>query len=314
MSCNLCRADDTELLYEGRDRFHDISGTYCLVRCRQCGLIYLDPTPTPEELDRHYPVDYIPYSKAIDDEPGLLKRWDRRYGMYKRYRAVTQSTGREPGRVLDVGCATGNFLDAMRRHGGWQPVGVELNPYASNYARERLGLDVFTGTLEEAGFRDSSFDVVTLWDVLEHVPDPRTTLQEIARVLRTGGILVASLPNPGTWEIGLFGPYWAGWDVPRHLHLFTHDVIARYLEEAGFELIKTISFTGRYHVFLLSLDLWARARRPRWRKVLLGILKFWPIRLLGLVFFSISDRVRLSSIMTVFARRVGKNGKINSDD
>ncbi|MBN1273076.1 MAG: class I SAM-dependent methyltransferase [Candidatus Aminicenantes bacterium] len=305
-SCNLCRAKDTSLLYKGRDRFHNIPGKYHLVRCRQCGLMYLDPMPTRKQLDRHYLVDYIPYSKAIDDEPNLLKRWDRRYGMYKRYCAVTQVAGREPGRVLDVGCATGNFLEAMRRHGSWQPVGVEPNRHASNYARDRLGLDVFTGTLEEAGFRDNSFDVVTMWDVLEHVTDPKATLQEVARVLRIGGILVMSLPNPETWEIGLFGSYWGGWDVPRHLHLFTHDVTARYLEEAGFELIKTISFTGRYHVFLLSLDLWARERCPRWRKVLLAALKFWPVRLLGLIFFSISDRVRLSSIMTVFARRVDK--------
>ncbi|MBN1271859.1 MAG: class I SAM-dependent methyltransferase [Candidatus Aminicenantes bacterium] len=305
-SCNLCRAKDTSLLFKGRDRFHSIPGTYHFVRCHQCGLMYLDPMPTSKELERHYPVDYIPYSKAIDDETNLLTRWDRRYGMYKRYRVVTQVAGREPGRVLDVGCATGNFLDAMRRYGGWQPVGVEPNRQASIYARERLGLEVFTGTLEEAGFEDNSFDVVTMWDVLEHVTDPQATLQEVARVLRIGGILVMSLPNPETWELGLFGSYWVGWDVPRHLHLFTCDVIARYLEETGFELVKTTSFCGRYHVFLLSLDLWARERCPRWRKALMAVLKFWPVKLIGLVFFSISDRIRMSSIMTVFARGVDK--------
>lgn len=303
MACNLCRADDTEFLFEGHDRFHDVPGTYRLVRCRRCGLIYLDPMPTPEELARHYPTDYFPYSRAIDDEPSWFTRWDRRYGMHKRCRAVIQVAGQQRGRVLDVGCATGNFLNAMRDR-GWQTFGVEPNPYAANYARERLGLDIFRGELEQASYDTGFFDLVTLWDVLEHVPDPRATLEEVARVLRPGGALVLTLPNPETWEVKLFGPYWVGWDVPRHLHLFTRGVLTWYLNEADFEIVKIISFTGRYHIFLLSLDLWARERCPRMRKILLGILKSWPVRLLGLAFYSVSDRVWLSSIMTVFARRL----------
>lgn len=312
MPCNLCQADDTELLFEGVDRLHDILGTYKLVCCRQCGLIYIDPMPTSENLAQHYPADYIPYSKAVDDEPCFLKRWDRRYGVYKRCRAVVQHSVRQSGRVLDVGCATGNFLDGMRRFGNWQTVGVEPNFYASNYARERLSLNVFTGSLKEANFEDSSFDIVTLWDVLEHVPDPMATLQEVARVLRVDGLMVLSLPNPETWEISLFGPDWAGWDIPRHLHLFTQDVLARYLKESGFKIIKITSFTGKYHVFLLSLDLWIRKRYPRWRRFILSVLRFWPIRLLGLVFFSVSDCIRPSSIMVIFARRV-EQGKTDGN-
>jgi len=260
--------------------------------------------PAYEDLAQHYPENYIPYSKAIDDEPCLLKRWDRRYGVYKRCRAVIRNSDQQSGRILDVGCATGNFLDGMRRLGDWQTVGVEPNPYASNYAQERLGLDVFACELKEASFEKDSFDIVTLWDVLEHVPDPMATLQEVARVLRTDGVLVLSLPNPETWEISLFGFHWAGWDMPRHLHLFTQDVLVRYLKESGFEVIEITSFTGKYHVFLLSLDLWVRERFPYWRKLVLSILRFWPIRLLGLIIFSISDRIKLSSIMAVFARRV----------
>lgn len=303
MLCNLCQADDAEFLLEGHDRFHDIPGTYRLVRCSRCGLIYLDPMPTLEALARHYPPEYFPYSVAIDDETSFFKRWDRRYGVYKRCRAVIQATGQPTGRVLDVGCATGNFLAAMRDR-GWEAFGVEPNSYAANYARERLGLNVFIGELEEAGYATNFFDLVTLWDVLEHVPDPRATLEEVARILRPGGTLVLSLPNPETWEVKLFGRYWVGWDIPRHLYLFTRSVLTRYLNEAGFEVTASTSFTGRYHLFLLSLDLWARERCPQVRGPLLRVLRSWPARLLGLAFYSISDRVCMSTIMTVFARRL----------
>jgi len=304
VNCNFCGADDSELVLESGDRLCGVEGTFRLVRCRKCGLIHVNPRPTADELARYYPDDYLPYTPAIEDEPSLWRRLDRRYGLYRRCRAVI-SRADGPGRLLDVGCATGVFLDGMRRR-GWRVWGVDINAKVAQYARERLGLDVFVGQLEEAAFPARSFDVVTLWDVLEHVPDPRRTLTEVARILRPGGLLVLSLPDPDCLEARLFGPYWAGWDVPRHLHLFPLPVLERLLDEIGFQGAEVSYFTGRYYVFVLSTELWLRERlgSQTLRRLLLSVMRSWPARALALPWYALADRLwQWSSIMTVFAWR-----------
>lgn len=303
ISCNLCGANDSELVLEGKDRLYGIEGMFPLVRCRHCGLIYLNPRPGLDEMARYYPSDYIAYYRAIEDEPSFLRRLDRRYGLHKRCREVIRRAG-GPGRLLDVGCATGVFLDGMRLR-GWTVTGVEINAKAAQYARERLGLEVFVGELEEAGYPDASFDVITLWDVLEHVRDPRWTLEEIGRILRPEGLLVLSLPNPDCLEARFFGPYWAGWDVPRHLYIFSLPVLERLLAETGFQIQEVSSFTGRYHVLVLSTQLWLAEHlaSQRLRQLVLAVMRSWPARVLALPWYALADRWNQSSIMTVFAHR-----------
>ena len=303
VGCNLCGANDSELVLEGKDRLHGIEGAFRLVRCRRCGLIYLNPRPGSDEMAHYYPSDYIAYYRAIEDEPSFLRRLDRRYGLHKRCREVIRRAG-GLGYLLDVGCATGVFLDGMRQR-GWTVTGVEVNAKAAQYARERFGLEVFVGELEEAGYPDASFDVVTLWDVLEHVPAPRRTLGEIARILQPGGLLVLSLPNPDCLEARLFGPYWAGWDVPRHLYIFSRSVLERLLTETGFQVQEVRSFTGRYYVLVLSTQLWLAEHlaSQRLRQLILAIMRSWPARLLALPWYALADRWNQSSVMTVFARR-----------
>lgn len=301
--CNLCGSRRQRTLFEGRDRLHGEPGCFNVVECQDCGLLYLNPRPSPDELDRYYPAGYISYPTAIQDEKSAIRRWDRQYGLHKRCSQVIRRVG-GPGRVLDVGCATGIFLDGMRQR-GWDAYGVEPSAHAVQYARSRLGLNVTEGFLEDAGFQDAFFDVVTMWDVLEHVPDPRATLAEIARILKPGGWLVLNLPNPESWERRWFGPYWAGWDVPRHFHLFDRQALRRYLEEAGLRLEEVASFTGRHGVLVLDLEFrmtdWRAS--PQTRRRLLKLASSLPARLLTWPFFNLADRLNKSSAMAVFARK-----------
>ena len=122
-SCNLCLADDTHLLFRGRDRLHGKPGEFQVVQCRQCGLIYLNPRPVPAEIGRYYPADYHPYVAPVRAAKQRISRWDARYGLYKRLRAVAALQPK--GRLLDVGCATGAFI-AFARNYGWDVYGVEL--------------------------------------------------------------------------------------------------------------------------------------------------------------------------------------------
>ncbi|MEW5989267.1 MAG: class I SAM-dependent methyltransferase, partial [Chloroflexota bacterium] len=240
VSCNLCGHDEPELVNRGPDLLLNRPGDFCLVRCRHCGLIYQNPALTLAELGDYYPDDYLPYAKAIQSESSPFRRLDLEYGLVRRCRRLMRHRP-SPGRLLDVGCATGLFLNAMRER-DWQVAGVEPSLNASTYARQTFNLDIYTGTLEEAGLPAAHFDAVTLWDVLEHVIDPKATLAEIGRILKPGGLLVLSLPNPSCVEARLFGSHWLGWDRPRHLHLFTRPVLQRYLSDTGFGLDRVESF------------------------------------------------------------------------
>ena len=240
VNCALCGAYEADLLCVGKDRLHGIDGVFQLVRCRHCGLVYLSPRPTREEMGRYYPNEYRAY-KGVNG-PGLLARLVHRWGVEKKCQAITNL--RERGEILDVGCATGQFLKAMKEK-GWAVQGVEVNENAVMYARERLGLDVSAGELEEAGFPDKHFDVVTMWHVLEHLHDPVGTLMEVRRVLKDEGLLIVSVPNIKSIEACIFGEFWAGLDIPRHLYVFSPETLGGILRRAGFKVIRRCSFFDR---------------------------------------------------------------------
>ena len=204
--------------------------------------------------------------------------------------------------MLDVGCATGIFLDGMRSL-GWQAQGVEPSQVAADYAQQRFGLDVFQGRLEDAGFADASFDAVTLWDVLEHVHEPRQVLDEIARILRPGGVLVLSLPNPDSLEARLIGRFWLGWDLPRHLNLFRPILLGAHLAKRGLPVERIRSFTAGYPVLVMSIESWLKhAGYPA--GAIGRLLRAIPLRVLAMPYYAgPANWYNLSSIMVVFARR-----------
>jgi 2-polyprenyl-3-methyl-5-hydroxy-6-metoxy-1,4-benzoquinol methylase len=272
--------------------------------------MYLNPRPTIEEMARYYPNDYHAYK--VDEHLSVITRLDHHYGIIKRCRAVMAYASSKGGRILDIGCSTGSFLDAMRRR-GWEPYGVEINAGAANYAREHIGLNVFAGTLIDAHYPDAFFDVVTLWNVLEHLHQPQATLFEIGRIIRQEGLLVISLPNPDCIEAKIFGRYWAGLDAPRHLYIYSRHTLQQALARAGFVIKKITSFTGRHHVLALSLGYWFDDQVPdeKLRRWLKRAVKSLPLRLLTLPYYAIADRWNQSSVMTIFAqanKRIGYEG------
>jgi SAM-dependent methyltransferase len=215
------------------------------------------------------------------------------------------------GQLLDVGCATGDFLDVMRQYPGWEVCGVELSDYASRYAREQLGLDVRTGTLESAQFPEAVFDVVTLWDVIEHLPDPLGTLRQIHRLLRPGGLLVFNTPNLESLDARLFKAYWIGYELPRHLHVFSRRTLLTLIEIACFRLVDMRCFYGSHAAAMSSARFWLRAklrntRWHAWQERLVPVLFSRLLRLLTLPYFFLTDQLRLSSGLTVFCTKGGE--------
>jgi SAM-dependent methyltransferase len=258
--CNLCGNTNTApVIYVLPDfLLHRNGVSTTLVKCTACGLVYQNPRPTFAEMVVHYPSDYESYAPEPNvKNSSWLLRQAIRYGVAKRCRYVTRY--KHAGRLLDVGCATGIFLQGIRNSGNWEPYGVEINQHVAHIAQEH-GLDVRLGTLEQAGFADEFFDVVTLWDVLEHLHDPAGSLSEIYRILKPDGLLVIRVPNASSWDSQLFGRYWAGLDSPRHLYVFTPVTLDALLAVSHFQSITRSSQIGGYPTFLLSLRFWNGAR------------------------------------------------------
>lgn len=301
--CDHCGSTEERVLFEGPDRLHRLPGIFRLVQCLQCGWIRQNPRPTIETIGYYYPSCYVNFVPAIEDEPKPWRRWDRRYGILKRRWAVERLQPR--GRLLDVGCATGIFLHEMQQ-AGWDVVGVEPNPEAADYAQKRFGLSVHVGLLRQVGLPGSSFDVITLWDVLEHLHTPWADLIEMHRLLRNKGLLVVRIPNLESPAARWFGPLWVGWDLPRHLYLFPRRALVAALSEIGFAVEGIRCISTSYSAFTLSLRFYLEDRYPppkQWPQWILQCLGTMPIRLAVGPLFWIINQARLSSLITIFARK-----------
>lgn len=301
-SCDLCGAEDTETLYAGAGWKQPVPAGIALVRCRQCGLMYLNPRPGPADIGAFYPSDYGAYRPAIEDERFGPMRWMRRRKLLVRRKLVERYSGRTSGHILDVGCATGLFLHEMAQ-ADWQVSGIEPMAPAVEYARARMKLDVFQGLLEQAPYPPQSFDVVTFWDVLEHTFSPSASLQRAARLLKPGGLLAVNIPNWDSFDRRLFGAFWAGLDPPRHLYVFTHATLTRLLEACGFRPLAWVCFMPSYFPFIISVERWLQSISPRWAQRVSRVLNFPGVRLIFEPWFMFSNWTKRASVISVFARK-----------
>ena len=183
------------------------------------------------------------------------------YGIEKRGRILTRH--KKGGRLLDIGCATGTFLAGMKSKPTWELHGVEISEHAAHLARQQHSLNIVTGTLEDARFPNEFFDAISLWDVLEHLPDPSESLQEIYRILKKDGVLVIRVPNLNSWDAKIFKSSWAGLDAPRHLYVFQPESLSQLLDKTKFDINRMGCDIGSYTTFLLSLRFWLLTKGVR---------------------------------------------------
>jgi 2-polyprenyl-3-methyl-5-hydroxy-6-metoxy-1,4-benzoquinol methylase len=295
------------------DTLHEIAGEFVLRRCADCGLIYLSPRPTPETISLYYPPDYASYRRPIEDERWALMRWMRHRKLVKRRSMVERYSRRQRGRLLDVGCSTGLFMNEMVQS-GWQAMGVEPIDHAAEHARRRFGLTVHCGTLDDVPCETEAFDVITFWDVLEHTFSPAETLAKASALLRPGGLVVISLPNWDSWGRQIFGRHWQGFDPPRHLYVFTRQTLTAMLTQAGFAVVDWVCFMPGYFSFVMSLERWLKARLPGTSSLVHRLLSIPGMRLVFEPWFAINNWRDRGELISVFARRVAHGDGISSQD
>lgn len=256
IACPLCRAPDATVLCAERDLALGVPGRFPLSRCEGCGLLYQNPRVRRDQLDRMYPADYPPHARdpdlgrvLRDRSPGVRRVLARRLGyahlgpghvgagdrvrarLRRRRILKTFPPWIGAGRLLDVGCATGRFLQQMAAV-GWRVSGIELDAEAAAKAR-MVTADVRLGDPADLSLPRASFDLITAFHVVEHLPDPCRAVGNMLEWLSPGGLLVIEVPNVGGWGGALFGRHWSGLDFPRHLTHFTPATMRALVEQCG---------------------------------------------------------------------------------
>ena len=303
--CDWCGATDELTLFEGPDRLLHRPGRFRLVQCRVCGLMRQNPRLAWESLQTYYEGDYISYASLIRDEPRAWRRLDRRYGMWKQMRVVERA---KPGggRLLDVGSGTGIFLEEALRSRRWQVMGVEPTEAAARYSAKALGCEVVTGRFSEVQLPEADFDVITLWNVIEHLPSPTADLRRACQLLRPDGRLVFTVPNVESVEARVFGRHWVGWDLPRHLYLFPRATLHHMLRGLGLEIEFEACISSSHSALRDTLEFWSQAWSSgfgRFRQPMRTLYNSLPARLaLGPPFWLL-DRLKRSTILTLVVRK-----------
>ncbi|HUJ41812.1 MAG TPA: methyltransferase domain-containing protein [Candidatus Acidoferrales bacterium] len=237
--CNLCGSAEYKVLYAGRassvaalseQAFRCTSlqhGDFTnIVQCSRCGLLYENPREPEEIIETRYEqVEDAVYER---EKEGRVRTYQGMMPAIEKYSSP-------PGRVLDIGCYLGVFLDVARRR-GWQTVGVEPSAWAAQRTREQ-GHQVINAPLRRSNLPAASFDLITLWDVIEHLHDPLGQLREIHSLLRPGGAFALTTMDTGSLYAKMCGRRWP-WYMRMHLYYFTRGTLARMLEEAGFEVLE----------------------------------------------------------------------------
>jgi 2-polyprenyl-3-methyl-5-hydroxy-6-metoxy-1,4-benzoquinol methylase len=218
---------------------------FAVLACGACGLRFLHPQPAAEQLTALYGPDYFAnaapgapgYDRYVEEMANIRRTFDNRLRLLPRP---------APGaRLLDVGAAIGLFVERARA-AGWDAEGLEPSRWASGYARDILHQPVREGILDAAAVPAGSCAVVTMWEVIEHLPDPAATLGAAARALAPGGLLALSTPDAGSTVARILGQRWPGWTkIPEHLFFFDRATLRRLLETAGFrvEAMRYVSLT-----------------------------------------------------------------------
>jgi SAM-dependent methyltransferase len=209
---------------------HGVPGSYTICACQRCGSGTTLPLASADELGAFYQEDYAPHELPRGPLAAVMRSVQR--ARDSSFPLAELRSGREPGRLLDVGCGRGDLL-ASWIAAGWEALGIEPSPQAAAVARRR-GAEVRVGTLDTVALESQSVDAAVFRHALEHVLDPQRDLRRARAALRPGGRIAVIVPNWGSWQRRLFGARWFPLELPRHRTHFTARGLRAALEGAGF--------------------------------------------------------------------------------
>jgi SAM-dependent methyltransferase len=297
VTCSLCSNTSIHSQSFVPDRSELVPGLFRYVSCSQCGLMYLNPRPDLSSFSLIYPEDYAPYQPVTVNAKDLHPDLQRTCGFINTLQP-------KAGKLLDVGSGSGNFLQAMRLlQPAWKLQGIEPDQRASEFARQQ-GLDVKTQLLDESNFPPEHFDAITLWNVFEHLADPRAALHKIRSLLKRDGVLYLAVPMCDSWDAQLFQSYWMGWEAPRHFALYTHQTLPSMLQNEGFKIIKSGCISGSEYCTTESLRILIRNRLESFtaKRLATAVSYSRPFRLAIKPYVLLEEFFKRSTVLTVAAQ------------
>lgn len=323
-TCDICGGQSFDLLYFREDFSIPAQEHFRIFKCKSCGLVFVHPQPSDDNLTFHYSSTYYSYRPfetlgRRDRFAALVRSGEDGYALRLKNprravaivsnrlfsRIVTMVPFIRQGRILDVGCGSGSFLYEMKQL-GLEPYGIDINREAIAHAKSK-GLHAHLGDLASCKFPDKFFDIITLRSVIEHVRNPRATLCEIYRVMKDEGLLILNTPNIASYEARLFGVYWSALDTPRHLFLFSLGTLQRVLHDCGFSVshVDWLAFTPDQ--FLNSMRNARKFGKISSTRTLELSLRWTAIQPL-LCLASASRASSFGSILTLYAKKNANRG------
>ncbi len=247
-NCPLCGASSFSEVFKA-PYFRGDGEKFRIVECEDCQLWFTNPRPADDELGAYYETgEYISHTSQKKSAVDYLYHTVRNISLKRKLKLIN---GLHPkkGHLLDYGAGTGHFLKTAQA-GGWQISGVEESESARKVAKNENGLDL---NAPQNFNPDSSFEAITMWHVLEHLPDLRGPLQKFHSWLKPNGHLIVAVPNHQSWDAEMYKENWAALDVPLHLYHFKKTNFKRIADDFGFELteIRNMPFDS-FYVSLLS--------------------------------------------------------------
>ncbi|SKC74922.1 class I SAM-dependent methyltransferase [Ohtaekwangia koreensis] len=223
---------------------------FAVIKCNTCALLITSPRPDDSSIGEYYlSEDYISHSAKAKSAIDKIYLIARNYTLEWKQKLLKQHSQKGAGKILDYGCGTGTFLQSCRNY-GWNVFGVEPSDLARKEAENSVQQTVYQSL---NSLQEDSFDIITLWHVLEHVPDLDNTIQQLRSKLANTGTMFIAVPNHSSWDGSNYKEDWAGYDVPRHLWHFSRENMSMLMKKNGLRVERTIPMKlDSFYISLLS--------------------------------------------------------------
>lgn len=233
--CPWCDSEKTQFHLWVKDEFLS-KEEFQIFECLHCGLLFTEPRPTKDKIGEYYKSEEY-YSHQENKKGFIPKLYEsiKAINLKAKYKIATK--GIKKGKVLDIGCGVGDYLHTMETE-GWETIGIEPSEEAKAIAKKRMKAQIYSPE-EIDELKNESFDLITMWHVLEHIDDLKTEIAHLERLLKRGGRVVLALPNYKSYDANYYKEYWAAYDVPRHLNHFCKISIGNIFKNSQLKWIET---------------------------------------------------------------------------
>lgn len=235
-NCPVCDSDSIQNVFEVKD--YTVSGKlFQIAECNSCSLRFTQDVPDEVSMTPYYKSeDYISHTNTSKGLVNRLYHFVRNRTLKRKRNLIQKATGLKTGKILDIGAGTGAFLSEMKKN-DWIVRGLEPDEDARKIAEKDYGIDL-SDIKELQGLEPSSFDAITLWHVLEHIHDLKSSVIQLKILLKEKGKLFIAVPNYTSADASIYGQYWAAYDVPRHLYHFSPEAMKSLMDEMGLKIVQ----------------------------------------------------------------------------